>query len=796
MTQISSCRLCGLPNPRVPVREGGHAFCCYGCREVFRCFGDEALPVHRERMHEPAAAPQGKTAYLWIDGMHCASCEFLIEKLVLGTPGIHAATASYATSTARVVYEPGLIRESDLPALLDRFGYSARLRGAAAPEYDERQDLLRVLTGGCLAAFVMMLSMLFIYPIHAGLAVAADFDAMRWVAFEVTPKALFVLCSILVFYVGLPILRGAWIGIRVRMLNMDSLLALSILSTYGYSVVQLFRDPLDLYFEVAGTLVAVVSIGRFLERNAKRRATRELNTIMQACSSQATVTRDGESRIVPIDEIEPGDRVFVRAGDAVPVDGTVVRGEGAVDESLMTGEPFPVSRGPGDKVLGGSVLLEGRFEIETGAQVGSRIADLAQVLWNTQSTTAGVPGRVDRIARRFVPAVLILAVGIGLVYYFTGAGLEKALLASLATLIVSCPCTFGLAVPLTTAAAISSALRRGIIVTSADLFEKSPRVDVVAIDKTGTLSTGLMEVVEVIGSPELASRAAAVERLSVHPVAKAIAGLDAHRTARGDIEVHPGKGALASVGNLRVAVGSKALFNVLGWQLPEALAAQVGQRAPRESVVSYVGWDGCAHGAIVTRDQARPQWERVVERLRVDSRVVLLTGAENPGGYEAGVDEVHAGVPPEAKAAVIRGLRATGTVAMIGDGSNDAPALAAADLAIAFGAPTALAAQSADMVIPGNRLDRVFDAFELLAATRRRIRQSLAWALAYNAVAIPLAMTGQLNPLSATLAMTASSILVVLNATRPIFPEEPGHSRSDVAGAPQLRDAPQQPAEG
>lgn len=557
------------------------------------------------------------------------------------------------------------------------------------------------------------------------------------------------------------------------MLNMDGLLALSILSTYGYSVVQLFLDPVDLYFEVAGTLVAVVTIGRFLERGARVRATRELKGIMQACSSPACVTRGGRSMQVRIDEIEPGDVVFVRQGQTVPVDGMIVRGEGALDESLMTGEPFPASHGPGDKVLGGSVLLEGSVEIEAGRQVGSRLASLAQVLWNTQSTAAGASSRVDRLARVFVPAVLVLACGVGLLHLIDGAPPEKILLASLATLIVSCPCTFGLAIPLTRAVAIGAGLRRGIIVTSADLFEKSPRVDIVALDKTGTLSTGEMEVVEVLGPPEVARRAAAVERHSNHPVAKAIARLDAQRTARSDIEIHPGRGASATVGSVLVVVGSKSLFAELGWCVPEALAAQVADRAPQESVVSYVGWGGCAQGAIVTRDRSRPEWERVVKRLRRASRVVLLTGAEHPGGYETQVDEVHAGVLPEAKAAVVRRLKATGAVAMIGDGSNDAPAIGAADLGIAFGAPTALAAQSAHIVIPGNRLERVLDAFDLIDTTRRRMRQSLGWALAYNVVALPLAAMGQLNPLFAALAMTASSVLVVLNAARPLLRDMP-----------------------
>lgn len=276
-----------------------------------------------------------------------------------------------------------------------------------------------------------------------------------------------------------------------------------------------------------------------------------------------------------------------------------------------------------------------------------------------------------------------------------------------------------------------------------------------------------MTVAEVIGPPVVAERAAAVERLSSHPIAEAIARLDSRRTAT-DHDIHPGKGAVATVDGRRVAVGSRSLFAMLGWVIPNDLASLAATIAPGEGVVSYVGWDGRTHGAIVTQYQHRPEWEYVVDRLRKNSRVVLLTGAEHPSGYEDRMDKAYAGVPPEGKAAVIRRLRSEGTVVMIGDGSNDAPALVAADLGIAFGAPTALAANAADVVIPGDRLDRIFIAFDLIATTRRRVRQNIAWALLYNATAIPLAAAGLISPLFAALAMSASSLLVVWNSSRPI----------------------------
>ncbi|HJM91568.1 MAG: cation-translocating P-type ATPase [Alphaproteobacteria bacterium] len=714
---------------------------------------------------EYGADPQGAEAFLRIDGMHCASCELLIERTASRIEGIYSATANYATSTARIVFNASIIGEDDLPAALSGSGYRARLCSDGAAFYDDRKTLLRLLIGTCFAAVVMMLYLAFYYPIHLGLISARDLEAVGWLAFDVVPYVMLILTTGLIFYVGAPILRGAWIGLRARALNMDNLLAIAILAAYGYSIGQFFSESLDLYFDVASVIVAVVTIGRYNEHQAKAHATGELTNIMTAWTPRARVQRKGRYRSVSTDELQPDDRIAVGQWETIPVDGTIVAGIGGIDESFLTGEPFPITRGAGETVLGGSIVKEGELEIMVGPKVQSQMDVLARILWSVQSSATGVQGLADRAARLFVPLVLGLAAGVTFWFILDGAPPGAALLAGLATLIVSCPCTFGLAIPLTTAVGVGTALRQGIIITSAAAFEKIPRPDIIAIDKTGILSTGDMAVTELEGPPEMAGYAAAVERLSPHPIAEAIARLDSRQNAI-DLKFYPGWGAVARVDGRRVAVGGKALFAFLGWEIPGHLTAFAVRVAPGDGVVSYVGWEGRLRGAIVTRDQSRPQWERVVDALRQNSRVVLLTGAAHSSGYEERVDQVFAGVPPEAKAAVIRGLKSEGTVAMIGDGSNDAPALAAADLGIAFGAPTSLAAEAADVVIPGERLERIFSAFELIDIIRRRVRQNLGWALLYNAVAIPLAVSGYLNPLFAAVAMSASSLLVVWNSAR------------------------------
>lgn len=754
--------------------EAGQPFCCYGCSAVFRTFGEGILATAGKAAAAapaPAPPPEGVEAFLRIDGMHCSSCEYLIEHRAARVDGILSVSTSYATSTARVVYDPARIAEADLSAALSIGGYRARLRGEPAPEPDETRELARVIGGASLAGMVMMLYAAFYYPVDLGLVALEELAPVGWLAFYAAPRALLVLATLQVFLVGAPILRGAWIGLRARMPNMDNLLAIAILAAYGYSVGQIFSGGPHLYFDVAAVIVAVVTLGRHFERAAKVEATRELSRLLEAWTPRARARRDGTVKEIEIHQLRPGDRVLVGPGEPIPVDGTVHAGQGAVNESLLTGEPFPRARGTGDTVLGGTRLVEGELEIAVGAAVTSRVEHLARLLWNVQGSSAGVQGFADRIARFFVPVVLGLAALVAGSLLLGGAAPGAALLAGLATLIVSCPCTFGLAIPLTTANAVGSALRQGILVTSADTFAKPPRFDTVALDKTGTLSTGRMSVVEALGPPETAALAAAVERLSTHPIAAAIAALDT-RLVADTLRLHPGRGAEARVAGRRVVVGSRGLFTQLGWDIPAPLAAAAAARLPGEGVVSFVGWEGGARGAVITRDSQRPEWAAVLARLRRRHRVVLLTGAEHPSGYEEGVDAFHAGLPPEAKAAVVRQLRTEGRVVMVGDGSNDAPALAAADLGIAFGAPTPLAAEAADIVIPGDRLERIFTALDLIRTTRLRVRQNIGWALLYNAVAIPLAVSGLLNPLFAALAMATSSLLVVWNSSRPVLGAE------------------------
>lgn len=759
------CKLCGLPTPNPPIQQDGHAFCCYGCSTVYQHFGEAVFESYRSTHRvDVKVPPEGKEAFLRIEGMHCSSCEFMLKKLGERVKGVLDVSASYATSTVKVIYDPDVIEESDLPGVLSRAGYKAGQRSDLTAQHDNNLSLLRLMTGVTLSAVIMMLYLAFFYPSNLGLVSADDLESMRWLGFYAAPRVMFLFSTILIFYVGFPILRGAWIGLRAGALNMDNLLAIAILAAYGYSISQMLAGSHDLYFDVAAVIVTVVTAGRYFEKNAKRDATAELSRIVSAWNPVIKVL--AETGIVErrVDELKPGDCIAISAGEFVPVNGTVSSGVGALDESLMTGEPHPIARHVGDAVMGGTTLVEGELTISVGHSVESQMDALTRILWRAQSTSDGLLGLADRFARFFVPLVLVLATAITVGMLLTGSSTSAALLAGLATLIVSCPCTFGLAVPLTTAVAVSTALRHGIIIGRSTAYEKIKNIKTIALDKTGTLSTGHMQVKRVIGPPQVSAYAAAVERLSQHPIANAIATLDTQYDAVSPV-VHPGRGAEGIVEDRRVVVGSRSLFNTLGWTIPDGLQLQVMADSDND-VISYVGWGDVAVGAIITGDEPRPIWQSFVSNLQENYQVALLTGAEHAGVYASTVNSCHVGIPPEAKATIINQLRSDGGVIMVGDGSNDSPALAAADLGIAFGIPTSLAADAADVIIPGDHLERIPMAMELLSTVRRRVRQNIGWALLYNAIAIPLALSGLLNPLFAALAMASSSLLVVWNSSR------------------------------
>ncbi|GAB3672994.1 heavy metal translocating P-type ATPase [Halopiger thermotolerans] len=796
-SSADDCDLCELPTPADPITgdDVDGSFCCQGCLEVARALGSTDAPADMpERVRQDGDddhgrdldSLEGEDAFLAVEGMHCSTCEAFLESMAEREDGVHGAAASYATDTIRIVYDPEQLSADELPELVSGYGYTASERTTDGTDGGSGSDdgLLRLLIGGFFGMMVMMWYALFLYPTYFGFEPVAEFGSYDGIFLAAN---VWVFTSIVLFYAGYPILRGAIVSLRAGRPNMDLLVATAALGAYVYSAVATLLGQLHLYFDVTVAIVLVVTAGTRYERAVKRRATGLLSDLTEQQVDRAR--REG-GETVPIDAVEPGDRLLVRPGERVPLDGEIVEGTAAIDESLVTGESLPVGKGPGDAVRGGTVVTDAPIVVAVGDEAESTLDRLVSVLWSIQSSRPGIQRLADKLATVFVPLVVALAVGTTAALLLTGAEPSRALLVGLTVVIVSCPCALGLATPLAVAAGIRAAAERGIVVAAETIFEDAPDVDVVVLDKTGTLTTGAMAVDDVhladgVDEDDLLRRAGAIEALSEHPIAAAVTdaapddAIEAFTDADADSDAgtvesfeQADRGVSGLVDGERVVVGHPEFVRERGQSIPAVLETAVDDVRATGNVPVVVGWGGRTRGVVAVGDSPRADLDAALESLGDGREVVVLTGDDGTAADQfrelETVDEVFAGVPPEGKAETVERLRARGTVAMIGDGSNDAPALAAADVGIAMGSGTELAIDAADAVIVNDELAAAGETFAVATRTHRRIRQNLGWAFAYNAVAIPLAISGLLNPLFAAVAMAASSALVVCNSARSI----------------------------
>ena len=710
-------------------------------------------------------APASTRVRLSLEGMSCASCAMRIERTLNELEGVEA-TVNYATEQATVDYDQGRAAVDDLIHAVEAAGYRASIEArVAADDTAARRLLTRLLVAAVLTVPLVVLAM--VPPLQ--------FDGWEWVAAA--------LATPVVLWAGSDFHRAAVLNARHLAATMDTLISIGTLAAWTWSVVALLAlEDAHTYFEVGAAVTTLVLLGRFLEAGAKRRSSAAIRGLLELGAKEARVLRGGVEALVPVAEVRPGDLFVVRPGEKIATDGVVEDGTAAIDQSMLTGEPIPMEIGPGDQVVGATVNTSGRLVVRA-TRVGAEtaLAQIAHLVEEAQSGKAPVQRLADRVSSVFVPIVLgiSLATLVGWLV-LTGDG-TAAFTASVAVLIIACPCALGLATPTALMVGTGRGAQLGIVIKGPEILERTRRVTTVVLDKTGTVTEGRMWVADVVPAngverSEILRLAGAVEDASEHPVARAIAGRAREELGRlpaaERFSSRAGLGAEATVDGHSVVVGRPSLLASRGLALPAELVPRRDEAQAEGGTVVAVGWDGAVRGLVHVDDRLKPTSEEAVAELRsLGLEPVLLTGDNERTARSVaeavGIEQVVANVLPHDKVAEVRRLQEAGkVVAMVGDGVNDAPALAQADLGLAVGTGADVAIEASDLTLVSGDLRAAADAIRLARRTLRTIEGNLFWAFAYNVAAIPLAAAGLLDPIVAAAAMALSSVFVVTNSLR------------------------------
>ena len=720
---------------------------------------------------------------LKIAGMHCAACASRIEQVLRETEGVAEANVNFATEQAAVTFDDSMLTFDDLAGVVESAGYGVIAPGAEDVEREARQRELRALRQRLL--FSLLATALILLGTHL-----SPLSTGR------TAWALLILATPVQFWSGWQFYRGFWTALRAGFADMNTLIAVGTSAAYGYSLAVTMAPNLvasvgaevHVYYDTAAMIITLILLGRFLEARAKGRASEAIRRLAGLQAKTARVIRDGEEVEVPVEEVVADDVAVVRPGERIPVDGQIVEGSSAVDESMVTGESMPVDKTPGDSVIGGTINQSGALRFRA-SRVGADtvLAHIIRLVQEAQASKAPIQRLADRVAGIFVPVVIGIALLTALVWLIVGPNPTYAVIAAVSVLIIACPCALGLATPTSLLVGTGRGAELGILIRSAEALEVAGRIDTVVFDKTGTLTGGEPQVTDIAPADgrtedDVLRLAASVERDSEHPLGRAV--VRAAR-ARGiglsdiaDFNALSGLGVTARVEGQQVLAGTPRLLQESGADLA-GIPDQAAALAAGGKTVMLIAADGRAVGAVALADTAKQEAADAVAALQeMGLRTVMLTGDNARTAHAiaqaVGIDEVRAEVLPAEKADAVKSLQQEGrTVAMVGDGINDAPALARADVGIAIGRGTDIAMESADITLVRDDLRLVPEAIRLSRATLGNIKQNLFWAFFYNSAGIPIAagvlypVVGRLlHPAIAAAAMAFSSISVVTNALR------------------------------
>ena len=790
-----ACALCGLPLGRGAIGENFVSdnlhFCCHGCQQVFLLLS-AASGVLPENFREtelyrvcvesgiipsPSAGSQSSPPKdlgpvpplelsFMIEGMWCPSCAWLIEEVLRRTTGVVAPKASFVSDRLHLAYLPHVVSPDEIVERIGRLGYRLTTRENAGIDHGKK-DYMPLAVSAFLTCNIMMASVVFYGLVTLPEAVVRSFS-----------YPVLVMASVVLFYGGLTIFKRGFASLLYRAPGMDTLVSFGALSAYVYSLARMAVGALDLYFDTASMLVTFVLFGRYMETRARQHIRTGMADLYEIARNKVR-TMDG--RWVRADLIKPGESFIVAEGESVPVDSRVIGGIGTLDESFLTGESVPRLAGPGDSLLGGSTVRHGQVTLEaTATAEESLVGRMAANMEEALERKGAYERFADRIGRFFVPVVPAVAACTGVLVLLSGASGGQALLRALTVLLIACPCTLGIAIPLAKVASVDLARRIGALVRNPEAFERMHTIDTVLFDKTGTLTEGNFSLQGLIhkGGDEksIFSLLASVEVHSRHFIGKEIvreAGARGARVISTDaFETYEGLGVKGTVGDRDVYIGNRGLLALHAIKLEAALDEEAETLEKKGNTCVFFAWDGMVRGILVFGDPLREKTKETIAYLHGRGIDVWLISGDAESTTRAvagaaGIRHCKGRVLPDGKVELVETLQRRGhRVAMIGDGINDGPALATADVGCAFGAVTDLIREASDITFLSPDLGKLPKVMELSALTGRTIRQNLFFAFLYNAVAIPVAAAGLLNPLIAVIAMVGSSLTVTLNTLR------------------------------
>jgi P-type Cu2+ transporter len=815
------CEHCLLPiTEREAVYEalptGQKTFCCRACRAIYLLINEEglhdfyakrdwksfgipgvlreskdsesSLPVVENESLFPYIRGDGtiKETDLMIDGIRCSSCIWLNEKILERTTGIISARINFATHRALIKWDSSQTTLKRIMSRITSIGYLARPYTPAAQEaltHKQNRDLLIRLGT---ATFFSMQLMMVSFGLYAGFFQGIEPPAKRMLEF-----AAFLLCTPVLFYSGWPFLNGAYRGLRNRTLNMDLLISLGSLSAYFLSVHHLLSGG-EVYFDTAAMIITLVLLGRFLENSAKHKASQAVSRLLSLQPQEARIIKGDDRILVSIMDVQSGDMLEVRPGEQIPLDGIVRNGTSEVDESLVTGESKPVEKSPRMDVIGGSMNGFGTLILEV-TRIGndSTLSQITRLVENAQTSMAPIQRLADRISLYFIPFVIVTALATFVFWSQRSSG-AIPILHAITVLVIACPCALGLATPVAVLTGTGTAARGGILIKGGDILERLHEVDTIVLDKTGTITTGKMNVVQVrsaecgmrINNSELQTPnsklilqyAASAEQGSEHLMGQAIMKYAKERAIAplkaDSCKALPGQGVIAMVQGSSIRVGKQAFLAQEGVQIRPDIVREAERLEHDGNTVVWVSRDKVFLGIIALMDTPKMDAQHAIKQLQsMKIKIIMITGdnqkTANAIAEKTGINDIRAGILPAGKSEEISRLRASGkVVAMVGDGINDAPALAAADVGMAMAEGSDIAMESANVVLMRSDLSSVVQAIEVSRKTFKIIKQNLFWALFYNVASIPLAMAGVLSPIVAAAAMAMSSVTVVMNSLR------------------------------